>query len=152
MRHQMGRIHNHIHVNHNQFHNTSLIIPHTFQNTMMSTFPMYTSCIKKTQFSILFTPGVFHICPHASGHDAVFGGKTDPGTAWVRLSVLVFQSPSTVTIACKNDRREFKNNGDNLQQTLHSKKPRSPSKHLQIFAKGIESRRPHVGLTSSFFL
>lgn len=29
----------------------------------MSTFPVYTSCIEKIEFSILFTPGVFHIRP-----------------------------------------------------------------------------------------
>lgn len=61
--------------------------------------------------------------------------QVQPASVCQRQSFI--QSPSTVSVAYKNDRREFKNNGDNLQQTPHSKKLRGLFKHLQIFAKGI---------------
>lgn len=138
----MGWIHNHIHVNHNQFHIAGLIISHTFQNTMMSTFPVYTSCIEKNIiFHTVYSRCVSHLSSGrgtpaaATLFSEVRGIQVQPAPVCQCQSFI--QSPSTETIACKNDRREFKNNGDNLQQTLHSKKLRGLFKHLQIFAMGI---------------
>lgn len=95
--HQMGWLHNHIHVNHNQFHIAGLIISHAFQNAVTLTFPSNTSRNEKYNFPYCLLQVRFHICPPA---EAAFWGKNDPGTGCLCLSMPVFHSVSLHRYHC----------------------------------------------------
>lgn len=118
-----------------------LIISQTSQNITLSTFPCIHRYMNKHNFPYCFLQvrftfvlGQKHTTQRCTLYSEVRGILVQPASVCQCQSFI--QSPSTETIACKNDRREFKNNGDNLQQTLYSKKLRGLFKHLQIFAKG----------------
>lgn len=130
IRHQMGWIHNHNHVNHNQFHIAGLIISHTFQNTVMSKFPANTSRIEKKNriFPTVYSRCVSHFLRYEQGRYSLPLSVS----AWLSLG-----PPPPLPLLVKMTRGNLK-----IMVTIYNRRSIQRNleaffKHLQIFAKGI---------------